>query len=142
MNEPKDLVLDANILIREVFGSQIERLLKIHEEVVAFYSPEICFVDAGRRITAIAARGNVDLAASLLRLDRLEQIVRVVYRSDYEALETTASDRIRSRDISDWPIVATCLLLDAPLWTEDRDFFGCGIATWTTNNVELYLKSA
>jgi len=27
-----------------------------------------------------------------------------------------------------------------PAWTEDRDFFGSGVATWTTVNVELYLN--
>jgi hypothetical protein len=26
-----------------------------------------------------------------------------------------------------------------PIWTEDTDFFGCGVATWTTDRVELYL---
>ena len=26
-----------------------------------------------------------------------------------------------------------------PVWTEDTDFFGTGIATWTTDRVELYL---
>jgi hypothetical protein len=25
------------------------------------------------------------------------------------------------------------------VWTEDADFFGTGIATWTTDRVELYL---
>jgi predicted nucleic acid-binding protein len=47
-----------------------------------------------------------------------------------------------SRDLADWPIAATALLLDCPIWTEDQDFFGAGIATWTTANVELYLRDA
>ena len=33
-----------------------------------------------------------------------------------------------------WP----ALLLSCPIWTEDRDFFGTGVATWTTGLVELY----
>ena len=45
-----------------------------------------------------------------------------------------------SRDIEDWPVVATSLLLDCPVWTEDQDFFGSGLATWTTNRIELYLR--
>jgi hypothetical protein len=32
------------------------------------------------------------------------------------------------------------LLFDCPLWTEDRDFFGCGVPLWTTDRVEIYLK--
>ena len=41
--------------------------------------------------------------------------------------------------------VAAMTVLDAlesivrPVWTEDTDFFGAGVATWTTDRVELYL---
>ena len=31
------------------------------------------------------------------------------------------------------------LKTDRTVWTEDADFFGTGIATWTTDRVELYL---
>jgi predicted nucleic acid-binding protein len=58
----------------------------------------------------------------------------------YEQHEAEARRRI-SRDVSDWPIVATAMLLGCPIWTEDRDFFGSGVATWTTENVELYLRN-
>ncbi|MFN5725708.1 MAG: PIN domain-containing protein [Pseudanabaena sp.] len=27
------------------------------------------------------------------------------------------------------------------MWTEDKDFFGIGIATWNSQNVEIYLGS-
>jgi predicted nucleic acid-binding protein len=49
--------------------------------------------------------------------------------------------RIGARDPEDWPIVALALAIDAPVWTEDTDFFGSGIAIWTTENVELYLDA-
>ncbi|MBI4874020.1 MAG: hypothetical protein HY822_05230, partial [Acidobacteria bacterium] len=26
-----------------------------------------------------------------------------------------------------------------PIWTEDTDFFGCGVATWTSSRVEMFL---
>ena len=41
--------------------------------------------------------------------------------------------------------VAAMTVLDAlesivrPVWTEDTDLFGAGVATWTTDRVELYL---
>jgi hypothetical protein len=34
------------------------------------------------------------------------------------------------------------LLLDFPIWTEDQDFFGSGVATWTTDRVELFLRES
>ena len=51
-----------------------------------------------------------------------------------------ARQRMDRRDKDDWPILAAALALDCPIWTEDTDFFGCGVATWTTDRVELYLK--
>ncbi|MFM6076421.1 MAG: PIN domain-containing protein, partial [Dolichospermum sp.] len=36
---------------------------------------------------------------------------------------------------------ALSLSLNCPIWTEDQDFFGIGIATWNTRNVEIYLGS-
>ena len=57
----------------------------------------------------------------------------------YRSFEDVARRRIS--DERDWPILATALALDCPVWTEDADFFGSGIATWTTNTVPLYLHS-
>ncbi|MCC6367466.1 MAG: nucleotide-binding protein, partial [Bryobacterales bacterium] len=45
-------------------------------------------------------------------------------------------------DEDDWPVLAAALALCCPIWTEDTDFFGCGVATWTTDRVELYLTKA
>ncbi|MDA8246883.1 PIN domain-containing protein, partial [Acidithiobacillus sp.] len=45
------------------------------------------------------------------------------------------------RDERDWPAVAASLLLDCPIWTEDRDFFGAGVATWTTETISIYLDT-
>ena len=47
----------------------------------------------------------------------------------------------RIRDKDDWPALALALPLECAIWTEDQDFFGIGIATWTTNTVERYLES-
>jgi hypothetical protein len=57
---------------------------------------------------------------------------------DWKMLDT-ARRRTEMRDPHDWPIVAVALLLGLPIWTEDRDFFGSGVATWTSDRVELYL---
>lgn len=45
------------------------------------------------------------------------------------------------QDPDDWPSVALALALDAGIWTEDRDFFGCGLATWTTPVLDHYLTA-
>jgi predicted nucleic acid-binding protein len=56
--------------------------------------------------------------------------------------EIVARKRIHRRDEDDRPILASALAPGCPIWTEDTDFFGRGVATWTTDRVELYLAKA
>ena len=50
------------------------------------------------------------------------------------------STQFKASHPDDWPVAAVALLLGLPIWTEDQDFFGSGIATWTTDRVELFLR--
>ncbi|TRU47719.1 MAG: hypothetical protein EWV91_10405, partial [Microcystis aeruginosa Ma_QC_Ca_00000000_S207] len=47
----------------------------------------------------------------------------------------------RPKIFDDWPILATALLFNCPIWTEDQDFFGTGVPTWTLDRVHLYFHS-
>jgi predicted nucleic acid-binding protein len=140
MSDTKRLVLDANILLRAVFGVRVRTLLETYEDSARFFTPDICFEDAEKYLGVISAARDLDLEAGRRVLSALAGLVEIVDRSLYEEHESTARERMRSRDIDDWPIAATSLLLDCPISTEDQDFFGSGIATWTTANVELYLR--
>ena len=140
MNARKGLVLDANILIRAVFGQRVRQILEAYEDVAGFYSPDVCFQNAGKYIPDLSERRGFDPAVGLSVLDQIGRIVEPVDRSLYEDYENLARERVLTRDPDDWPIVAVALLLDFPIWTEDQDFFGSGVATWTTDRVELYLR--
>lgn len=69
-------------------------------------------------------------------------LVQTVEAETYASFEAVARERIEKRDEDDWPVLAAALALGCPIWTEDTDFFGCGVATWTTDRVELYLAAA
>jgi predicted nucleic acid-binding protein len=141
MTRRKGLVLDANILLRAVFGVRVRALLETYEEEVSFYSPDVCFDDARKYIPEIVKRRRIDPALGLSVLDQVSDIVQSVDRSLYEEYEKVARARVLPRDPDDWPIVSVALLLDFPIWTEDQDFFGSGVSTWTTDRVELYLRA-
>jgi predicted nucleic acid-binding protein len=74
-------------------------------------------------------------------LEYLKEIIEPVDCELYGEFESEAKERLRERDESDWPILATALALGCPIWTEDADFFGTGVAVWTTARVEIFLKS-
>ena len=137
----KRVVLDANILIRAVFGDRVAALLKSYEDSVEFYTPKACLAEAKKHVPKIAARRGVELSLAEPVLNGFfSGLIQLVDRTLYEPFEARARARISSRDPDDWPIVATALLLDAPIWTDDADFFGTGVAIWTTNRIELYLR--
>lgn len=138
------LVLDANILIRAVLGRRVFEIIASHVDRVAFYAPEVAFADARRHLPAVLGKRGVDevaVAATLTVLDRLAAVVRPVTEDSFAELRPQALARIAVRDADDWPVVAAALLLDCPIWTEDQDFFGTGVATWTTDRVELFLDA-
>lgn len=145
MTAPRAIVLDANILIRYVLGARVPALLATHAATIDFLAPDTAFAEARKHLPGILrARGEEDAgsAKGLAALDALKDVVTVVPPSSYAPFRKAALARIGSRDPRDWPIMACALLLDCPVWTEDQDFFGTGVATWTTALVELYFTEA
>lgn len=66
--------------------------------------------------------------------------VQIIPQDQLVVVQDEAVVRIGARDPADWPAVAGALQFDRPVWTENADFFGSGIATWTTMTVEVYLR--
>jgi predicted nucleic acid-binding protein len=137
----RPIVLDANILIRYVLGEKVPALLVAHAATIDFLAPDTAFDEARKHLpTILRARGddgNGEVAA-LEKLDAVTAIITPVPASSYEPLRAPALARIGQRDPHDWQVMFCALLLNCPIWTEDRDFFGTGVATWTTALVELY----
>jgi hypothetical protein len=55
--------------------------------------------------------------------------------------EHDARERLRVRDEDDWPVLASALALSCPIWSEDADFFGTGVAVWTTSRIKIFLAA-
>jgi len=136
------LVLDANILIRAALGSRVLLLLRKYGERVAFFAADSAFREAREHLPVILGRRKVPVAPAITALDLVAGLVQALEREAYVPFEAVARQRIASRDEDDWPTLASALALDCPIWTEDTDFFGCGVATWTTDRVQLYLETS
>jgi predicted nucleic acid-binding protein len=136
------LVLDASILIRAVLGSLVLALLRKYAGQVEFLAPDTAFEEAREKLPEILERRKVPVAPAVAILDQLAGVVQAVDGETYESFEHLARERIARRDEDDWPVLAVALALGCAVWTEDADFFGCGVATWTTDRVEFYLAKA
>jgi predicted nucleic acid-binding protein len=136
------IVLDANILIRAVLGRRVRQLVEIYSaQGFRFVAPDVAFNDAQKYLPPLLkkrGKSDVDVLASL---EYLRQLIEPIDSELYSEFETEARERLRGRDETDWPVLATALGLGCDVWTEDQDFFGTGIAVWTTNRIEIFLKS-
>lgn len=138
------IVLDANMLMRAVLGKGARRLVFEYGDRIVLATPETAVQEARTHLPGVIARRRLDAAASLALLAvfaSLQRVLRIVQAEQYSEFETVARTRMRRRDEADWPVLATAMALDCPIWTEDADFFGCGVATWTTDRVETYLAA-
>ena len=134
------VVLDANILIRAVLGRRVRAILETHFTRVRFFAPDTAFAESREHLPEILAKRGIDPQAALAVLDEILVLIGCVDSEIYGPFESTARERLARRDEEDWPVLATALALECPIWTEDTDFFGAGLATWTTDRVELLLR--
>ena len=133
------LVLDANILIRAVLGVRALAAITEYAGRVRFLAPTAAFDEARAHLPKISLRrpiGSEDLVAVL---DTLKAFIEVIEESAYTPRAGDARQRIAKRDPDDWHVLALALTFGCAVWTEDTDFFGVGVATWTTDRIELAL---
>jgi predicted nucleic acid-binding protein len=136
----KALVLDANILIRAVLGKRTRDVIEKYAEEVSFFVPEVAFADAEEHLPALVVGRGGDPRKAIALLEALGGLVEIIGSDAYGSFEAVARERLWRRDPDDWPILAAALALGCPIWTEDTDFFGCGVATWTSSLVESFLR--
>jgi predicted nucleic acid-binding protein len=140
MSTSKRIVIDANILIRAVLGQKVRGLIQNFASTTQFFTPALCYEDAAKYLPILFAKRNLPPDDALNVLTGLSCMIQFVDDSLYSSYEQEAKQRIAVRDINDWPIIAVALMLDCPIWTEDQDFFGTGIATWKSDRIHLYLS--
>lgn len=137
----RPLVLDANILVRAVLGRRVRELLIAHAQRVAFFTPSNCVEDARKYLPDLLRKRGIDPESSMQVLDGILRFVQPLETEWLLGVEKQARARLALRDENDWPVLAAAMILDCSIWTEDLDFFGAGVATWTTATVEHFLAS-
>jgi predicted nucleic acid-binding protein len=141
------LVVDANILVAELIRERGRKLIARPE--LELYMAQQAWSETtyelNKRIEKMIDRAvfSPSVGQNLLKnaIALAEAKVAIVPHEVYSDYETVARNRI-PRDPNDWFTVALALALVAAIWTLDRDFLGCGIATWTTDTLLTHLNNA
>ena len=139
--QSRRLVIDANILIRAVLGIRVREIIERYCESTAFYVAEANFEEAVQYLAELAPRRGIRDDVWRESLNRVMAAVQIIRQEELTSAESEARARIGARDADDWPAVAGAIQFDCPVWTEDEDFFGSGVATWTTATVEIFLSA-
>lgn len=135
------VVLDANILFRAILGTKVPEQLERYSSKIDFFTPAYCYDELRKHIPKIAESNGLPIEPLNEAIEKLEKVVMPLGKEIYLHREAEAKERISERDINDWPIVALALMLNCPVWTEDQDFFGTGLSTWNSRNIEIYLSN-
>lgn len=134
------LVVDANIILRALLGNRTRDILQTYSRDVRFVAPDYAVGEAllhlPRVIGGLARTHRLEPAI----LETVLEMIEIVPAEVYRPFEALARQQVHDRDSNDWPIIATAIAFDSPIWTEDKDFFGCGVATWNTRRIEIFLS--
>lgn len=138
------LVLDTSVLVGELLRASGRA--RLGDERLELFLPERMWdetrVELPRRVRAFARRRGLGAPVADLLIERcveaVEANVVILDEAVYAAVEDEA--RARSlRDAEDWPVVAAAVALAAGIWTNDNDFLGTGVPTWTTQTLDAWL---
>jgi len=135
------LILDANILVRAVLGKRVRGIIEAYFGRIRFLVADAAVGEARRHVPRILEERGLDPQLGSTVLEELIKWLEVVESDVYAGCEADAKRRLAVRDVEDWPTAAAALTFGCDVWTEDSDFFGAGIATWTTDRVEILLES-
>ena len=140
------LAADASALVAESLRARGEGIIR-HDDLDLYITvPTWSEVEheLDRRLTAMVQQGRLESARRervlAETLTALANNLTIVTEAEYGQYEAEARDRV-PRDPNDWPTVAVALALDAGIWTNDRDFFGCGVPVWTTQTLLTHLSA-
>ena len=125
--------------MRAVLGTGTRAILAKYGASSNLVAPDSAFNEALKSIPPVIKLRHLPAVELMEYFHSLSDIVDIVAVAHYATFEAAARRRLFRRDENDWPILAAALLLNCPIWTEDTDFFGCGVPTWTSDRIEIYL---
>lgn len=123
------LAVDANAILSAAIGGQAIRVFLAQPAPDFLITSEV-FQEVREYLPRLAEkkRLNAEEMLAIVTLLPLRECARDVYAESIPQAERLIGDR----DPDDVETLALALALKVPLWTNDRDFNGLGVTTYTT----------
>jgi predicted nucleic acid-binding protein len=96
------IVLDANIIVRAVFGRRARAIIAQYSDGVRLVAPVAAIAEAQEHVPDIIEARKLPPTDLLIALDSVLSVLNVIEPELYTPYEQSARERIRTRDQSDW----------------------------------------
>lgn len=130
------MIVDANVMVSALLGRSLPLLAEARDRGISLYAPVRQFIEARAVIDRIAGDGN-----GVGAVQRLLHLVDPIPDEVFASNEDGARQRLHSGGQSDWPVLASAMATGMDVWSNDTDFFGTGVAIWSTPNIK-YARGA
>ena len=128
------LVVDANVMVSAILGRSFPYLIETFRRNVSLLAPVQQLSET--RAVLLHKLGDQEVVGD--RMADLLALIEPVTIERFAAAEAAAKERLPAAADRDWPVLGAAMTLDANIWSNDRDFFGCGVAVWSTRNVHAF----
>ena len=128
------LLIDSNVFVSAVLGRSAPLLRHVILNCAAIMPMRVH--EEASKLTAALLLARQRPPVGLSDLFGPANTVSMDVAFEHEA---AAKWLLGRRHASDWPILATAMAFEAPIWTKDRDFLGTGVATWNNRTIRFYV---
>lgn len=128
------LFVDANILVRCSVGRAGFNVSELLAKGMVLATTDAQAREAEHVLHHVFGVPEEDAA---IEMAGVVSSMEVYQAPTYRAQEAAARARIHYKNVKDWPVLAAAIATGAAIWTDDRDFFGTGVPTWTTRNIRF-----
>ncbi len=125
------LILDANVLVSAILGRSDVLIREVADRGMELTATHAAIEESSRVLVRLGKSPPV-ASQDLINLARF---VRQLAPDVYTPHEQSARARLHPRAQPDWPTLAAARALETGIWSNDREFFGTGVAVWSTRNV-------
>jgi predicted nucleic acid-binding protein len=112
------IAADANVLLSAAVNGAARRVFR--SGALSIVTTEVTLAETKERLPILAAKYRLTRHAVSAQLAALP--VDVVQESRYRSRLAEAHRYLAARDPSDVPLAALALMLEIPIWSNDRDF--------------------
>jgi predicted nucleic acid-binding protein len=139
MRDIPRLILDANIMVSALAGRSFPLLLALFEKGVLLLAPVQQLAETRK---TLFEKFDVSEKWVDLQMKQLDAVVMPLHPALFDKHESAAKIRLHQRGQPDWPVLAASMETASAVWSHDKDFFGSGVAVWSTTVLRKQLETA